>query len=290
MASQSTALKGPVLLITDLSARCDRALDRAVSLARQHKVKLIALHVIEPSFLSKLILPSWNIAQKEHQKVAEQRLLSDLKDADVELEVKVEIGYPVEIINEVASANQCSLIVSGTARDESLGRIMLGSTVERLARQCETPLLVVRHRPFDSYHHILVGTDFSESSRYALEAAIDLVPHQKITVYHSFDEVGGVRTLDDATIQETTRHLQRQTREFLEQTPKVKQTSAPEVVVEYGAPGQSIPKFVQDQKIELVVLGTHGATGILKTAMGSIAEQLLTLLRCDVMIVRARRD
>ena len=290
MASQSTALKGPVLLITDLSARCDRALDRAVGLARQHKVKLIALHVIEPSFLSKLILPSWNIAQKEHQMVAEQRLRHDLKDANVELEVLVEIGYPVETINEVASANHCALIVSGTARDESLGRIMLGSTVERLARQCQTPLLVVRRRPFDSYSHILVGTDFSESSRYALEAAIDLVPHQKVTVYHSFDEVAGVRTLDAATIEETTRHLQRQTREFLDKTPTVSQISAPEIVVEYGAPGQSIPKFVQDQDIELVVLGTHGATGILKTAMGSIAEQLLTLLRCDVMIVRARHD
>ena len=290
MASQSTALKGPVLLITDLSARCDRALDRAVSLARQHNVKLIALHVIEPSFLSRLILPSWNIAQKEHQEVARQRLLNDLKDVSIDLEVMVEIGYPVDTINEVASLKNCSLIVSGTARDESLGRIMLGSTVERLARQCPTPLLVVRRRPFDSYGHILVGTDFSESSRYALEAALDLVPHQKLTVYHSFDEVAGVRTLDAATIEETTRHLQRKTQEFLDQTPKVSQIAAPEVVVEYGAAGQSIPKYVQQQKVELVVLGTHGATGILKTAMGSIAEQLLTLLRCDVMIVRTRRD
>ena len=290
MASQSTALKGPVLLITDLSARCDRALDRAVSLARQHNVKLIALHVIEPSFLSKLILPSWNIAQKEHQEVARQRLLNDLKGAQVDLEVMVEIGYPVDTINEVASLKNCSLIVSGTARDESLGRIMLGSTVERLARQCPTPLLVVRRRPFDSYGHILVGTDFSDGSRYALEAALDLVPYQKLTVYHSFDEVAGVRTLDTATIEETSRHLRRQTQAFLDQTPKVGQISAPEVVVEFGNPGQSIPKYVQEQKVELVVLGTHGATGILKTAMGSIAEQLLTLLRCDVMIVRARRD
>ena len=289
MASQTTATCGPILLITDLSPRCDRAMDRAVSLARHHRVKLSALHVIEPSFLSRLILPSWNTVQKQHQEVAQQRLTDDLQGADVDLEVLVEIGYPIDVIKEVSHSRGCSMIVSGTARDESLGRIMLGSTVERVARESDIALLVVRNRPEPRYHHVLVGTDFSDSARNALQTATALIPYDLMTVLHSFDEVAGVRDLDQATIDERTRHLLRDAAQFVEQTAGLDRENLPATVVEFGPPGQTIPYFVQNNHIGLVVLGTNGATGILKTAMGSIAEQLLTLLRCDVMIVRARR-
>lgn len=289
MASQPTIASGPILLITDLSPRCDRALDRAVSLARHHNVKLIALHVIEPSFLSRLILPSWATVHKQHQEVAQQRLTDDLKGADVELEVLVEIGYPIDVIKEVSQSRQCSMVVSGTARDESLGRIMLGSTVERVARESEIPLLVVRNRPDTVYHHVLTGTDFSDSARHALQTAAALIPYESMTVFHSFDEVAGVRDLDQPTIEERTRHLQKEAEDFVRQTEGLDPQNLPATVVEYGAPGQTIPHFVQAHHIGLVVLGTNGATGILKTAMGSIAEQLLTLLRCDVLIVRAGR-
>lgn len=289
MASQSSAACGPILLITDLSSRCDRALDRAVSLAQHHKVKLIALHVIEPSFLSRLILPAWNTAQKQHQEMARQRLTEDLKGADVDLEVLVEIGYPIDVITQVSKDRQCALIVSGTARDESLGRIMIGSTVERVARESEIPLLVVRNRPDPVYRHVLAGTDFSDSARNALQTAAALIPHDVMTVFHSFDEVAGSRDLDKATIEERKQFLTQQAETFVAQTPGLDAADLPATIVEYGAPGQTIPKFVQDHHVGLVVLGTHGASGILKTAMGSIAEQLLMLLRCDVMIVRAHK-
>lgn len=290
MALQSNAPIGPIMLITDLSARCDRALDRAVELARHHNVRLIALHVIETSFLTKLAEPAWRTRQQEHQQVARQRLLDDLEHTQVDLEVVVEIGHPVETINEVAARYGCSLIVSGTARDESLGRVMLGNTVERLARQCETPLLVVRRRPFGEYHRVMVGTDFSTGSRHALEAALELMPESSLTLYHSFDQVAGIYDLDAPTVKETIQHLQKKATEFVAQTARIDTAAPPAVVIEHGSPGKVLPAYVQAHQIELVVLGTHGMTGILRTAMGSIAEQLLSLLRCDVMIVRQRHS
>lgn len=289
MTSQATATRGPILLITDLSARCDRALDRAVQLAQHHNVKLIALHVIEPSFLSKLLVPTWDSTQKEHQQAAQQRLLDDLQHVKVDLEVLVEIGYPVDVIKAVSKQYNCSMVVSGTARDETLGRFILGGTVERVARESDVPLLVVRRRPAQNYGKILAGFDFSEGARQAVESAVKLIPHQSLTLFHSFDEVGDVRDLDAATIQEATAHLTGNVETFAKTTLAATDPGALNVVVQHGSTTKTLPAYVHDNHIELVVLGTQGLTGIVRTAMGSVAEQLLLLLRTDVLIVPTKR-
>jgi len=287
MTEPNAAVNGPVLLITDLSPRCDRALDRAVMLAQRNKVKLIALHVIEPSFLSRLLLPSWATTQKQHQQAAQQRLLEDLQHAEVDLEVVVEIGYPIDVIKAVASKYKCSLIVSGTARDEALGRIMLGSTVERVARESTIPLLVVRRRPEPVYDKVLAGTDFSEGARQALTTAVNLIPFDSLTLFHSFSEVAGVKDLDESTIKERTEFLEAKAMEFAQSVPGAA-TDHLKVVVSHGDPAKDIPAYVNENHIELVVLGTRGMSGIIKTAMGTVAEQLLLLLRSDVLIVPTR--
>ena len=75
-------------------------------------------------------------------------------------------GDPLARILETADAYGCSLIVTGTARDETLGRLLLGTTVE-LARQARQPVLVVKNRPRRPYRDVLVATDFSAGSRQA---------------------------------------------------------------------------------------------------------------------------
>ena len=81
----------------------------------------------------------------------------------------------------------CSLIVTGIARDETLGRLLLGTTVEKLARQARQPVLVVKTRPRKPYHDVLVATDFSPGSRQALRAALQLVPDANLTLFHAYD-------------------------------------------------------------------------------------------------------
>ena len=68
-------------------------------------------------------------------------------------------GDPLARILETADAYGCSLIVTGTARDETLGRLLLGTTVEKLARQARQPVLVVKNRPRRPYRDVLVATD-----------------------------------------------------------------------------------------------------------------------------------
>ena len=276
---------GPILLITDLSARCDRAMDRAVKLAQSHAVGLIALHVMDTPWLSKLAQPTWRNTQQNHLESAQKGLASDLAHVDIDVTVIVETGNPVDVIERVALDNGCCLIVSGTARDETLGRIVLGNTVERLARRGAIALLVVRNRPFDDYHRIVVATDFSDGAAQALLAARELGGQTNVTLYHAFDEVAGIYQLDAPAIEEQIAALQKRSLTFLTETTGQAAPNGVTVVVAHGTPHQTLPDYCDQHQIELVVLGTRGATGVVRAAMGSVAEKLLANLPCDVMLV-----
>jgi len=284
MAQHQHATSGPVLFITDLSARCDRAMDRASQIAKSLNTKLIALHVTQTSLLEKIATPAWRKHADDHRTAAEYQLKSDLAHVDVPVEIIIEHGDPVERILSTAKHHHCSMIVSGTASDETLGRVVFGNTVEKLARQCELPLLIVRKRVFHAYKHVVVATDFSSGSRHALEAAVHLLPQASLTLFHAFErEASSQWQQNTAEIQhaDTNRAAQ-----FLQDTPALKGHAQPKIVTLEGAPHIELGKYVDEHNIEIAVLGTHGLTGILRTAIGSVAEKLLATLPCDVMIVR----
>ena len=148
---------GPILLATDLSARGDRALDRALQLAKERNTKLVVLHVMEThSVPARLTTPVWRRLSTDHKALAERELAEDLADAGIPTEVVVATGDPLVRIMETADSFGCSLIVTGIARDETLGRLLLGTTVEKLARQARQPVLVVK-TPV-SYTHLTLPT------------------------------------------------------------------------------------------------------------------------------------
>src|SRR3546814_9891477 len=65
--------------------------------------------------------------------------------------------------------------------------MFLGDTVDRLFRKSPVPGLIVRDRAFEPYHTMLVATDFSESSRVALETAIRFFPDTGLSLFHAYD-------------------------------------------------------------------------------------------------------
>src|SRR6478609_4674395 len=119
-----TQQTGPILLATDLSARGDRALDRALQLTKELNTKLIMLHVME-SHATPLTTPVWRRLSPDHKALVERELAEDVAAANVPAEVVVTKGDPVASIMETADAYGCSLIVAGIARQETLGRLLL---------------------------------------------------------------------------------------------------------------------------------------------------------------------
>jgi len=281
---------GPILLATDLSARCDRALDRAILLARQFDVPLLAVHVLSPPHSLSLGAPAPVDVQQLAQQ-AEARLLRDLHGLvdGIKVAVRVYTGEPAARLRQVAEEEKCALIVTGVARDETLGRMFLGTTVERLVRETSRPVLVVKRRARAPYQDAVVATDFSPASRWALRAALVLLPPEAITLFHAFELPRGPLR-DSSPDTQTAKGFQRIAEEsavdFINATPALHDQPQPRCQVAAGRAERVVIDYVRQAQAGLLVAGTQGASGLTGALLGSVAEALLERAPCDVMVVR----
>ncbi len=179
-----------MLLATDLSARCDRALERATLLAADWKAALTVLHVHEPrqvDLTAGHLEPSWR-RPPDADAIARQRirdaLHSDVGDQLERVTVLVEEGEPADVIARTAADRGIDLLITGIARESPFSPqpVVLGRTVERLLRVPSPPLLIVRQRARSAYRHVLVATDFSEASGRAIQAALVYFPGQTLRI------------------------------------------------------------------------------------------------------------
>lgn len=283
-----------VLLATDLSSRCDRAFDRAVALARQWSAKLVVLTVIEPDAAP---APTEAIARARKQPDvidpnlrAALQVHSDIAFAasDVQVEVLVRDGGTRNPptgrrIEATAAETGCSLIVTGTARDEPFGRTLIGSTVQWLARTSTIPVLIVHRRVHGPYRRVVVASDFSPSSRHALDTATALIPDAPPSLFHAFDVpfLGLIDTHRDDTVEQARAAALAEAREFLANAGR---PMLP-IRVEHGDPAITLRDHARNDDTELVVVASHGRSALYSLMIGSVAQQILDLVPCDTLLV-----
>lgn len=267
---------GSILLATDLSVRSDRALDRAQQLTQANHTQLLALHVIELSLLDKLSEPAWPAAQAGYEQRADAWLLEDVAHLSVPVHTLVKTGQIVPTLLQVIKEHPCALVVMGQSHRDSFERLVRGSTVEQLAQQSDIPFLIVKKRVHQPYQHVVVASDFSEGSEQALIRALTLLHGARVTVFHAH------------TSQTHQNDLHAQAHQWIEQTCHAFGATAEGITVALaqGLPGASLHAYAYAQDVDVVVVGTHGATGLVRTAMGSVAQDILMHVACDVMVVR----
>ncbi|WP_176559790.1 universal stress protein [Teichococcus rhizosphaerae] len=278
-----------MLLATDLSARCDRAQDRAVQLARQWSARLVAVHALESidTVLPRApdgTAPEW---RRPRDPDAEARALLEAELAGSGAEVVVGHGDPATLVLETARQRAAGLIVTGLARAEPLGRLLTGATVEEVVRQASVPVLAVRQRARAPYAQVLVATDFSPCSRHALLAAAALFPDLPLTLFHAHEVPFPALLGRAASREEAMAAAAGECRAFLahDAIPQALRDRV-EVVVEPGNLGWLLQDYVPHAGIDLLVLGTHGRSRLMEMLLGSTAGWLLQSAPCDVMLVR----
>lgn len=277
-----------LLLATDLSSRCDRALDRAASLAARWDARLIVVNVIEASRRDADDLPSWR-RLSDPRAAAEARVRRDLPAALRALHVRVAEGDPADAIIAIAAAEGVDLIVTGVARDEALGRHRLGATVERLARRAPAPVLVVKRRP-RPYEEVVVATDFTPASQHALGTVAGLFPDARLTLMHGW-EVPFPAFQDNPRFRDDLRaELARHSDAFVA-AARIAETRRPalQVLIEHGAPERLIRDYMTDRDIDLAVIGAHSGGAPFEGRLGAVARRILEAAPGDVLIVRELR-
>jgi nucleotide-binding universal stress UspA family protein len=278
-----------ILLATDLNARCDRALQRAVQLADESGAELLAAYIADPADTPRHYLDrarrSWRRLPDPIERVR-WRLRRDLSSLSEHIRVIVEEGNPAEKLVDIASREGCDLIVTGTASAESLGRMILGSTVNRILRGSEVPVLMVHDRSRGPYRNLAVATDFSAASVAALDVVTTLFPSADVTLFHGYDMPFGGVVADRDMMSELSAIQKDMTTKF-RSDERVDSTlrQRARVVVEHGAPEALLSDFIENEDIDLAVIGSHGRGAVFDALIGSTAKRLVESLESDLLIV-----
>jgi len=132
---------------------------------------------------------------------------------------------------------------------------------------------------------ILVPTDFSETSDAALNYGIGLALTFGARLYlmHVPGETGVNFEADFPMVQ-----FENATRERLETlvSPGDMIKLRPEYALRLGTPADEIVRYAGSRDIDLIVMGTHGRSGVAHMVMGSVAEKVVRTAPCPVVTVR----
>lgn len=282
---------GKILLATDLSARGDRALDRATQLARQWNAGLVVLHAMQrapltgPSYYDEP--PSWRRPPTPAAAVEDQ-IRRDIREPVSDLQVVVADGEPADVILEMAERERCDLIIVGAARDQGLGRINLGRTVEYLLRRAAGSVLVVKTRPSGPYRHVLVGTDFTEEARHGLSVAANWLPDCRFAVMHAFDMPYRSLLSTSQLGRDFSAMEQEEIKAFVRDADLPENVRADiATLIEHGRPEEMIHKYVVEHNADLTVIGTIGHGILFHVLIGGHAPRIVDGTPSDILVVRA---
>lgn len=139
---------------------------------------------------------------------------------------------------------------------------------------------------------ILVPTDFSSSSRYAFSYAIDLnkLLHARIYLVHvlqdftEFSEYSLSPTILPQLYMEFEQYASKRLEEMVNTI--VPTDMHCDTYILHGVPFYEIIQFAQNEHIELIIIGSHGRTGIKHVLFGNTADKVVKKAHCPVLTVR----
>lgn len=289
-----------ILVAADFSERSEEAFRVACSLAGETKSRVFVLHVLEQTSVAEQPVGFDETGRPsplgsggfEHAEGRGERLRERyVPDRPVDIEYQIREGAPAEELLRAAREIGADLIVLGTHGRTGLRRLLTGSVAESVLRHAPCPVLAL-HTGEDSpaearpIRVILHPTDFSERSRAAARVAraLALDHGARLMLLHVepiklFQGVALAPPLDPRTYYEPLVAM----RDELD-GPDLK---APvEMKYRRGDPVTEILHEAEEIRCDLIVLGTHGRTGLTRLLMGSVAEAVLRRTGCPSLIIK----
>jgi nucleotide-binding universal stress UspA family protein len=184
----------------------------------------------------------------------------------------VVVGTPfVEIVRRARDA-RADLVVLGRFGEQTFVDALIGSTAERVFRKADVPVLIVNREATSKYRRAVVAVDMSDTSRAATEMALRILDAHAAEVR--------VVYADDGRAWDVTTNIVK----FLE--PYEGAGVRWEVVDRRGEPRAVILGEIAATRPDLLVLGTHGRSMLTQQLVGSVAEAVVRLVACDVLVAR----
>lgn len=273
-----------ILVATDGSKYSAGAVREAINFAKTCESQLCAMSAIEinPEFFA--LAPS--LVEKTEKEIKEH--LEGIKDRaakkNVECETIVREGEePYKLIIEEADKKQAGLIVMGRRGRTGLMRLLMGSVTARVIGHTPRNVLIVPRASVIKWKNIVIATDGSKYSEAAAKEAINLIKRCCKTC--TLNVIAVVRK--DATKERT--QISENAIKKIKSNAEKEKIKVNALLVK-GKPHESIHeaivKYAKAKKADIIVMGSHGRTGIKKLLMGSVTERVIGHTTSSVLVVK----
>ena len=288
-------IKGPILAAMDLDNGFDDLLRQADAFARSYNVKLSVCHVLPEIFAVRPLFPQLHLddalKSSELETAVRDALLERIRTAinreSPQTGIEIEQGTVHAGILRAAERIGAGAVVVGGKVDPG-GLHILGDAAEHVVRYAHCPVLVARPSPAGK---VLAATDFSDPALPAVEAGAAEARRRKadLTIIHAIDLLPVMGPFYGEFYSGPPMDLSDQMRELWQQR-------LDECVHHFKAKGggllrngpaaSTILSAASELPAQLLVLGTHGRTGLSRIALGSVAEAVVRAAPCSVLTVR----
>ncbi len=284
----------------DFSEFSDKAVEMALLLAEKFASNITLAHVIvlfQEEANEEKRLEQYEAFVKEREEHIHQKMEVQFprgESTNVNVDFVVLRGFsPADSLLEYIQDHHCDLVVMGTHGRTGLKHFIHGSVAEKLVRVSPVPVLTV-HRSVNKYaiKKILAPIDFSVYSQQAIEQAVSFAEQfqAKITfmhvveqeIYPSFyDYPLEIIPEEDEQIQQV---VLKNMEEFV--ADQVDESLVDGFVVQRGAAHKQIVEYTRENPVDLLVISTHGLTGLDYLLLGSTAEKVIRWAPCPVLTVK----
>jgi nucleotide-binding universal stress UspA family protein len=292
-----------ILVPIDFSEFSSNALKYAIGLAEKFHSNLILLHAV--------VLFEDDVNEEERFQEYEEWVRKREKNIDAHMkknELKAnQKGISVDsvILRSVSAADaileylndhSCDLIIMGTHGRTGLKHIFLGSVAEKIVRLSPIPVLSV-HRSVQDFkiENIIAPIDFSIYSKNAADYAISIAQNfnAQVNFIHVIEKeihpsfyaagVESIFQIDNGLQDRVVQNL----RGFLEE--QVNSDIKPGFMVKEGRAHREIVEYAKEEKADLIVISTHGLTGLEYLLLGSTTEKVVRWAICPVLTLKTKK-
>ncbi len=286
-----------ILVPLDGSELAERALATAQQLALVTAAELVLLRIVPPLFLSVDPLVFDQMSQQgEDEAMAYLRRVQDTQlPANLRVHLVTQTGPVAGLILQYAQNHACDLIIMSSHGRSGASRWVYGSVADKVLRGACCNVLIIRAQieetPF-THQRILVPLDGSQLAESALEPALvlaqalpaELVLLRVVNPAHL--------TLETTTMRQQSDYLENHDREETEaymQQIQASLTGQPVVIhtdIVKGSTAETIIDYAAAHRFDLIVMSSHGRSGIQRWVYGSITEKVLRGANCATMVIR----
>jgi len=272
-----------ILFATDFSGRDRAVFQSACQLALQWRAKLLVMHVED----------SRSPAMSESRRIDTQAEFKHFVPEDVSIDYDhiLKTGDAADEVLNFVEATQVDLIVLGTHGRRGMDRVFAGSVAEKIVRKANCAVMTLRESEGEvrqgEMKRILVPVDFSVFGYAALDFAskIAISINAQISIVYVDDSDTSVSHQFPQRHSEWSDHqkdLGDQLKKFKPVSDKIEVTHK----LFNGDPAREICGYANENECDLIVLGTHGRTGLRRALVGSVAEQVIRHAKCPVITVK----